>query len=736
MLQEFNVTQAKSNALAEGVQFQLVNAHIAAINAHGFIAASDDTMSDFIYVDTRHRPYFKINYVVTLTGTKRMNGNIPVIENVSNCKVLSNSMSGSEPEVKMSFPGYNLDKINLSEAEFCIVTGKVEKSGEHYFLSLYHNPSNKCDFKRVVNIDDPLFQAIQSIQTEYNSMDDFAGHFVEIQGFWNGVTKIGNRECVNIVARMVSDLAMYDTPSGMRRTSDQPMFVKDAVVAATAHSQGHTSQMVLWDPVQGGQVQLIYSPKDPNSEVLFNCKVGDKFDIIYCQVLPEAVDGDSWSQRRLQYQYYYEGYTPGNIEARHSVNGPFTNYSEFKQRFDSAVYLSVTGSVDPNSSCVVLPDGYRIYDYHPVESSVLKANEKRSVIASGYFLYHTSNTSYCIFDKVEPFDQAGAMTIQDILGKEDGTEVKTGVVTVTSLTADGFTVWDGAPDGKSIYVDLSNMPAGQFNSYNLNVGDRVIVSGIRKNLTDPTNRKYIFFRGACIGGNTVSVSKKGKQATFYRDWKSDQITWPKDFDNACGLRFGGKLVKSDGYYQIEYNTTPSQYIRIYKPLDYFKEAMDKLLGMYVVIDGCYLGYTGSMTLASPRYWYWTIYSIYPDFSSTYSIADNNPDVPLRNELVKVNGQSGVPVTIFNKGSLGVFTLPANLSSASLYVVSNKKVTFHLGGAIKEIPASDTRKGLVVDSSDRYDMNWTQKDKDFNILFSWESKEQDQEDIDVYLFGMR
>ena len=736
MLQEFTVTQAKSQALAEGRQFQLVNAHIAAINAHGFIAANDETMSDFIYVKTRVKPPYSINNVVTLTGVKKMVGNIPVIQDISNCTLVANPKEGRIPEVKMSFPGYHLDKINLSEAEFCKVTGKVEKSGEHYFVRVYHNPLKKCDFKRVINIDDPLFSAIETVETQYKSMDDFAGHFVEIQGFWNGVTKIGNRDCVNIVARMVSDLSMYDTPSGLMRTSNYPMFVKNAVVAATAHSPGHTSQIVLWDPERGGQVQLKYSPENPNTEVLVNCKVGDRFDTIYCYVVAEKADGDSWSQRHLQYEGYYEGYTPGNIEAKHSVNGPFENSSEFKQQFSSAIYFSVTGEVNPNSSCVILPDGYRIYDYNPVESSVLKANEKRSVIASGYFLYHTSNISYCIFDKVEPFDQAGAMSIQDILGKEEGSEVKTGMVTVSSITADGFTVWDGGPDGKSIYVDLSNMPAGQVDPNKFNIGDRVIVSGIRKNITDPTNRQFIFFHGACIGGNTVTVSKKGSDREFSMNWKREVLSWPKDFDNACGLRFSGKLVKSDGYYQIEYITTPSQFIRFYKPSDHYKETLDKYLGMYVTFDGCYLGYTGSMTLASPRYWYWTLYSVCPDFSGFYSIADKDSGVALRNERVTVNGQKGVPVTIFNKGAIGVFALPANESKVSLYAVSNKKVTFHLGGAIQELPASDTQKGLNVDGSNRYDMKWTPKDKPFNVLFSWESKEEDQEDIDVYIFGIR
>lgn len=736
MIQELTVTQVKSQSLAVGVQFQLVNAYVAAVNAHGFVAASDETMSDFIYVNTRYRPAVRINYGITLTGVKKMNGNIPVIEDVSNLKVVSNSIVCRWPDTSMSFPGYHLDKIDLKSADFCLVKGKMEKSGEHYFVRLYETPSHKCDFKRIVNVDDPDFQTIETIETEYRSIDDFSGHFVEIYGFWNGVTKIGNRECVNIVARKISDLEMYDTPSGWMRTCDYPMFVKNAVVAATANSPGHTSQIVLWDPEKGGQVQLVYSPDEPNTEVLVNCKVGDKFDTLYCFVPHEVADGDSWSMRHLHYQGYYEGYTPGNIVATHRVNGPFTNTSEFKLRFNSAIYFSATGSVDPNSNCLVLPDGYHIYDYGPVESSVLKTNKKRTVIASGYFLYHCSDCSFCIFDKVEPFDQAGAMTIQGILDEKEGAEVMTGVVTVTTLTADGFTFWEGGPDGKGMYADLSDLPAGKFDSYKLNPGDRVIVYGTRKNLSDPSGQKFNFIHGACIGGNNVTVSKKGVDPEYYRNWKRETISWPKDFDNACGVCFSGKLVKSDGFYQIEYNTTPSQFIRIYKPIDHYKELLDKLVGMYVSIAGCYMGYTGSMTLASPRYWYWSLYYADPDFSSTYSIADNNPEVPLRNERVKVNGQSGVPVTIFNKGSRGFFTLPANLSSASLYVVSNKKVRFHLGGAIREIPASDTEKGLVVDGSNRYDMKWTQSDKDFNVLFSWESQEEDQEDIDVYLFGMR
>ena len=737
MLQEFTVTQAKSQALAEGVQFQLVNAHVAAVNSHGFIAASDETMSDFIFVNTRYLLTFQINSIVTITGIKRMNGDIPVIEDVSNYKILSYRTDGRWPEENYSFPGYNLDKVHVTSAAFCKVTGKMEKSGERYFVRLYDNPASKCDYKRVVNIDDPYFKAIETNEPEYRSMDDLVGHFVEIQGFWNGVSKIGNRECVNIVARRIADLAMYDSPSGLMRTCDYPMFVRNAVVAATAHCPGHTSQIVLWDPEKGGQAMLRYSVNTPNTEVLAKCKVGDKFDVIYCHVSHEVSEGDAWCPRLLDYQYYYEGYTPGNIVvATPRVNGPFTNTSEFKQQFTSPIYFSVTGSVNPNSDCLVLPDGYPIYDYNSVESSVLKADKKQTVIASGYFLYHTSNASYCIFDKVEPFDQAGAMTIQDILGKEVDADVKTGVVTVTSITADGFTIWEGNSEGKGIYVDLSNKPAGQLDSYKLNIGDRVVVSGKRKNLTDPTNRKFIFFQGACIGGETVTVSKKGSDSAFLRDWRSVPISWPKDFGNACGMRFSGKLVKADGHYQIEYNSTPSQFIRFYKPDDYYKKTLDQLLGMYVTFDGYNLGYTGSMTLASPRYWYWTLNYIYPDFSSTYSIADDNPDVPLRNERVTVNGQRGVPVTIFNKGALGLFTMPAKLSSASLYAVSNKEVCFHLGGAIRNLPASDTKKGLEVNSSNRFDMDWTPKDTDFKVLFSWESKEEDQDDIDVYLFGIR
>ena len=736
MLQEFTVTQAKSQALAEGIQFQLVNAHVAAVNEHGFIAASDETISDFIFVETVFKPFCQLHNVVNLVGTKRMNGSIPIIEKVSDFKIISYPKDSRFPDIKMSFPGYDPDKIKFTSVDFCEISGRLEKSGEHLFVRLYDIPTKKCDCKRVFNVDAPLFQEIETIETQYTSTDDFIGHFVKIRGFCNGVTQIGNRECVNIVARTVSDLEMYDTPSGLMRTSDYPMFVKDAVVAATAYSPGHTSQIVLWDPKRGGQVQLKYDPEDSNVDVLVNCKVGDKFDVLYCFVEPELVDGDAWDMRHLQYLNYYEGYTPGNIAAAHTDYGPFTNTSEFRQHFNSAIYFSVIGTVGPDSSCLVLPDGYRIFDYNPVESSVLKADKERTVIASGYFLYHTPSRSYCIFDKVEPFDLAGTMTIQDILSSENGTAVNTGPVTVTSITADGFTVWEGGSEGKGIYVDLSNAPAGQLNSYKLKVGDRVIVSGIRKQLSDPTNRKFIFFRGACIGGDTVTVSKKGTDGAFFRSWKNELITWPKDFDNACGIRFSGKLVKSDGFYQIEYNSTPSQFIRFYKPDGYVKETLEKLLGMYVSFDGCYLGYTGSMTLASPRYWYWTLYSVYPDFSSIYSIADYNSGAPLRFERVKVNGQSGVPVTIFNKSAYGVFALPANKSTVSLYAVSNKKVTFHLGGAIQELPASDTQKGLVVDSSNRYDMKWTQKDKDFNVLFSWESKEEDQEDIDVYIFGIR
>ena len=60
MLQEFTVTQAKSQALAEGIQFQLVNAHVAAVNEHGFIAASDETISDFIFVETVFKPFCQL----------------------------------------------------------------------------------------------------------------------------------------------------------------------------------------------------------------------------------------------------------------------------------------------------------------------------------------------------------------------------------------------------------------------------------------------------------------------------------------------------------------------------------------------------------------------------------------------------------------------------------------------------------------------------------------------------
>ena len=737
MLQEFTVTQAKSQLLAEGVQFQLVNAHVAAINAHGFIAANNEDMSDFIFVNTRVRPYFQVNYVVTLTGTKKMMGDIPVIENVSGLKTVSNWSDNRWPATTMAFPGYVLDKINLKSADFCKVSGRVEKSGEHYFVKVYNNPSSCCDYKRLVNIDDPLFQTIERIEDEYKSMDDYVGHFVDLYGFWNGVTTIGNRECVNIVAKKISDLAMYDTPSGMMRTCDQPMFVKNAVIAATAHSSGHTSQIVLWDPEKGGQVRLHYSPDEKNAEVLVNCKVGDSFDVIYCNVYHEvAGDDGSWEMRLLLYDGYYEGYTPGNIVPTHIDYGPFTNSSEFKNRYSSPVYFSVVGTVNPNSDWLRLSDGYRINDYHHGALSVLYGNENRAVIASGYFLYHCSDRSYCIFDKVEPYDQAGSMTIQDIRNQKEGTPVKTGPVTVSSFTADGFTVWEGGSDGKGIYVDLSGMPAGQLKSYKLRIGDRVIVSGVRDNLVDPTGQRFIFFNGPCIGGNKVTVSKKGTDPTFYQNWKCQEIDWPKDYDDACRLLFRGRLVKSGEFYQIEYNEVPSQYIRIYKPDEELKEILENYVGMYVVVDGCYLGYTGSMTLESPRYWYWTIYSVYPDFSSIYSIADANSGVPLRNERVKVNNQPGVPVTIFNKGAVGVFKLPAKRSTASLYAVSNKKVSFHFGGSVRELPASDTRKGLTVDGSNIIKMNWTERDEDFPVLFSWKSQEEEQEDIDVYIFGIR
>lgn len=735
MPQELTVTQVKS--LQDGTQLQLVDAFVAAVNNHGFVAANDEYMRDFIFVKTLFRPSVRINYRVTLIGTKKTVGDLPVIDDVSKLQILSNTESCSWPESKMSFPGNEIDNINLNEADFCKVCGKLEKSGEHYFVRLYHNPREKSDDKRVVRIDDPQLDLIENVGTENSSMDDFSGHFVEFYGFWNGVAKIGNRECVNIVARQISELALYDTPSGMTRTCDQPMFVKNAVVAATAHSPGHTSEIVLWDPEKGGQVQLAYSPDSDNVDVLDNCKPGDRFDCLYCYVQPEFADKEgSWNPRHLAYQSYYEGYTPGNIVAKHTVHGPFTNTSEFKIRYSSAVYLSVTGTVNPNRNCIVLSDGYRIYDYNEGASSVLYGKEKRTVIASGYFLYHCAEYSLCIFDKVEAFDLTGVMTIQDILDQKEGAAVKTGVVTVTSFTSDGFTVWEGDSDGKGIYVDLSGMPSGYMESLKLTVGSRVTVSGARNTLTDPTGQKFIFFDGACIGGNDVKVSELGFDNTFTMKSKCQDLSWPERFDNACRIRFRGKLVKSGDYYQLEYCPAPSQYIRLYKPDDHYKEILEKNLGMSVAVEGYYIGYTGSMTTASPRYWYWSLYSIYSDFSSAYTIADANENAPLRRERVKVNGQNGVPATIFNKGDYGIFTLPANVSSVSLYAVSNKKVTLHLGGGINDLPASDTRRGLVVDGSNRIDMNWTPMDKDCDILFSWESNEEDQEDIDVYLFGIR
>ena len=737
MLQEFTVTQAKSQLLAEGVQFQLVNAHVAAINDHGFIAANDEDMSDFIFVNTRVRPYFKVNYVVTLKGTKKMMGDIPVIEDVSGMKAVSNCSDNRWPATTVSFSTYKPDSINLKSADFCKVTGRVEKSGEHYFVRLYGTPEYKCDCKRLVNIDDPFFQTIDRTETEYTSMDDYVGHFVELYGFWNGVTTIGNRECINIVAKQISDFAMYDTPSGWMRTCDQPMFVKNAVVAANAHSPGHAYQIVLWDPEKGGQVQLKYTPDNRNADVLVNCKAGDRFDVIYCNVLHESSKDDgSWSMRSLDYENYFEGYTPGNIVPTHIDYGTFTNSSEFKNKYSSAIYFSVVGTVNPNSNWLYLSDNYMIVDYHQGDSSLLYGKEYRTVIASGYFLYHTPDHTLCIFDKVEPYDQAGSLTIQDIRNQKEGTPVKTGPVTVSSITADGFTVWEGGTDGKGIYVDLSGMPAGQLKSYKLRPGDRVIVSGVRDNLVDPTGQRFVYFNGACIGGNNVTVSKKGIDPNYNKYWKCQEIDWPKDFENPGRLLFRGRLVKSDAYYQIEYNEVPSQYIRFFKPDEELKAILDKLLGMYVTVDGCYLGYTGSMTLASPRYWYWSVCSITEDFSSIYSIADDNSGVPLRDERVKVNGWSRVPVTIFNKGAVGVFKLPAKRSSLSLYAVSNKKVSFHFGGSVRELPASDTRKGLTVDGSNIIKMNWTEKEEDFPVLFSWKSNEAEQEDIDVYIFGIR
>ena len=735
MPQELTVAQVLS--LEEGTQFQLVDAIVVAVNNHGFVVANEN-MRDFIFVNTRIKPYVRINYRVTFIGTKKKNGDLPVIEDISKIQVLSYSGDCCLPESKMSFPGYILDNINLKEATFCKVCGKLEKSGEHYFVRIYHNPSNKCNYKRVVSLDDAILDMIENVETEYSKMDDYSGHFVEVYGFWNGVTKIGNRECVNIVVRKISDLALYDTPAGLMRTSDQPMFVKNAVVAATAHSPGHTSMIVLCDPEKGDTVQLTYSPDSDNANVLVNCKPGDRFDVLYCYVQHElAEENGSWSLRHLQYQYYYEGYTPGNtVPTNRKVRGPFTNEKDFKVRYSYATLFSVLGTVNPNSNSIVLSDGYRIYDYNHGDASVLYGKEKRTVIARGYFLYHCSDCSYCIFNNVELFDQAGAMTIQGILDQKEGAAVKTGVVTVSSFTADGFTVCEGGSDDKVIYVDLSGMPAGYLKSLKLNTGSRVTVSGTRKTLTDPTGQKFIFFDGACIGGDNVKVSDLGVDYSFSMNSKIQDISWPDRFDNACRIRFRGKLVKSGEYYQLEYSPTPAQYIRPFKPDDQLKEILEKNLGMYVVFDGYYIGYTGSMTTANPRYWYWVLCSIYCDFSSTYTIADANENAPLRRERINVNGQGGVPVTIFNKGDYGVFTIPANVSSVSLYAVSNKKVTFHFGGGIKEIPASDTRRGLVVDGSNRIDRNWSPMDKDFGILFSWESAEEDQEDIDVYLFGIR
>ena len=736
MLQELTVTEAKSNTLENGVEFILKDCILVADLQHGFIVANDRDSDDFIYVESYLQPKCPEFGVISVQGKLQAHGNILKIDNV--VKITYNeTVCPVYPKVRRTLPDSSTDSIYDNNPVYCKVTGRLAQVNGNYILDLCSPGTlNTGASRRKVFLED-LFSSRPYI-VGGDSIEILMGRFVEVEGFWNGVTCLDGQEYVNIIPRQIGELYMYDTPSGFSRTSNREMIVLNSVVAAKAANAGKPSVIVLWDPVKWDWVILEFNPSDPKAKVLADCKVGDRFDLLYGFVK----EGERSSfPRHIVYMGYYEGHNSGTYQSTY-IRGPFVNSTDFSKRL-GVTYFEAIGTVNPRSSQLILADGYVMSDYCPVQSSILFGETKRTMSVCGYHLYD-ADVSYCIFEKAEVVDYNDAVSIQGILSAAPGAKVRTYPALVTGVTKLGFTIWEESPAPRGIYVDLSGMPADQVPDLMPEVNSRVEVSGVSRVLTLHTSSISASKYGTCIGGDDVRVIRFKHYKDFSSFPKEESLSSLSGVYDYHRIGIAGKLIKEGQYYQLELNS-PNQYIRFFQPLDEAVPILEKHLGMLVHVSGYMLGYFGDMTEASPRYWYWVLYSVDPIYDNTLSMEDGHGAKPLTKATIQVNRRGLVPVYYLEPGSLGALTIPAGTRKISLYAVSNCKVSLVVGTSVIRLSGGFVGNNIAVDGSDYHSAPMIRKengqlvsgplDKDTVFQISLKDSENKDSETFVYIFGI-
>lgn len=737
MLQEFTVTQAKSNALDSGVEFILKDCIVMAISQRGIIVANDRESNDCIYVECHACGVVSLYDTISLQGKKEAHGNVLRITKVRNITRIG-SLGYPYPEVERVLPDISTDGIYDSNPVYCKATGKLEHANGKFCITLCDPETmNVSKSSRKICLEE-LYSSQISL-TGRDTIDEFIGHYVQVEGFWNGVTCEDGQEYIYLFPCSMGELYMYGTPSEYGRTSNLEMLVLDAVVAAKASRPGKSSLIVIWDPKEWGWVILEFSPSDPKAQVLADCKIGDKFDLLYGYVK----EGEKFSfPRHIVYRGYYEGLNSGTYQSPY-VNGPFSNSADFGKQL-SVTYFEAIGTVNPRSNQLVLSDGYVMSDYCPVESSILFGEKKRTMSVRGYHLYDDENIAYCIFDEAKEVDYNDAVSIQGILSGAPGAKVRTYPVSVSSRTKTGFTVWENYPAPKGIYVDLSQMPSDQLPDLMPQIGSRVEVSGTSNVLALHTSNIASSKYGYCIGGNNVKVIKY-KSSSYQYSPNTEILSVPSEIYDYRRLSISGKLVKEGKNYQLELSS-PNQYIRIFQPDDQIAEGLDNYLGMLVSLTGYQLGYYGDMTPASPRYWYWAFLSIGPDFGSAFPIEYPDQKNPLKDVRMAVNQASAVPAYYLQPGCKAELTIPAGVEKISFYAVSNCKVYLTVGLARITLPGGFMGRNIVVDGSDTYTVQMVRKvngqlvsgplDKETKIQVALAGSEKKDSETFVYIFGIK
>lgn len=742
MLQELNVTQAKSKALENGVEFILKDCVIMAANRRGVIVANDVNASDanpddFLYVECYALNNTSLNDIVSFQGKKEAHGNILKITDVRNI-TRTNDHGYQYSEVKRILPDISTDCIYDSNPVFCKAAGKLEYAHGKFYITLC-DPETLTVSKSSRKIWLEELDTCRVSMLHGDTIDKLIGHYVKVEGFWNGVICEKGQEYIIFMTCSIEDLYMYDTPSGYNRTSNQEMLVLNGVVASKTSCPGKPSVILLWDMDLGGWVILEFSPSDPKAQVLAECKVGDKFDLLYGFVK----EGEQYSfPRHIVYKGYYEGLSSWNYKCNY-VNGPYANSVDFNKRL-GVTYFEVIGTVNPRSNQVVLSDGYVMSDYCPLESSILFGEKKRTMAVRGYHLYDDANVAYCIFDKAEVVDYNDAVSIQGILSGAPGAKVRTYPMEVSARTKTGFTIWENYPAPKGIYVDLSGMPADQLPDLLPAVGSRVEVSGTSKVLALHTSSVAASKYGYCIGGNDVKVTNYNISA-YQPSPNPEILSSPSEIYDYHKLSISGKLVKDGKNYQLELNS-PNQYIRIFQPDDNLIAGIDKYLGMLVSITGFMLGYYGDMTSASPRYWYWVLHSLGPDYGTAFPLKLSQPENALKEIRLNVNEVSYVPVCYMEPGYTAELTIPAGVEKISFYAVSNCKVSLIVGLTRINLPGGFVGRNIAVDGSDTYTVKIVNKvngqivsgplDKEIKYRVTLENSEKKDSETFVYIFGIK